>query len=142
MKFEILLDTSINKPQSQVWQVLSDLDKYAEWNPFVKRCESSLAEGEAIIMWVKLLPFILRQKETIRRNDGAGFMEYGIHIPGLLHSTRQHILSADNAQSCHYHSVFRLEGILAPVVGAMLGKQLRKGFSSMTEAVKTRTESL
>ncbi|NRA41407.1 MAG: SRPBCC domain-containing protein [Pseudomonadales bacterium] len=140
MKYEIILQTSIATSPSSVWQVLTELERYPEWNPFVLRCESSLQPGKAIFMWVKLLPFTLKQRETIRHNDGKSFMEYGVHIPGLLYSTRQHKLETDQPASCLYHSIFRLEGLLAPLIGGLLNKRLKHGFSAMTEALKLRCE--
>ena len=92
-------------------------------------------------MHVKLLQaFTLRQKETVRTHIRQEFLEYGIHIPGLLHSTRQHKLSQNDAQSCYYESVFRLQGLLAPLVGLLLGNRLRRGFSAMTEGLKREAE--
>jgi hypothetical protein len=97
--------------------------------------------GEAIIMHVKLIPgMTLRQKETIRDKRRGEFLEYGVKVPGLLKSSRQHILSATGDDACRYDSVFKLEGILAPVIGFLLGKQLRLGFTSMTVSLKQRAQ--
>ena len=35
----------IDAPAEVVWQVLTDLPSYGEWNPFVSRCESTLVPG-------------------------------------------------------------------------------------------------
>ena len=41
-------------PADRVWQVVCDLARYPEWNPFVVRCASSLVVGEPIEMRVRL----------------------------------------------------------------------------------------
>ncbi len=141
MKFEILLTENIDASQSTAWHVISDLDSYANWNPFVVKCQSNLSPGSPIIMHVKVIQaFTMRQKETIRDNREGEFLEYGINIPGLLHSTRQHKLKATSDKTCQYESVFCLKGPLAPIVGFILGKNLRRGFIDMTTGLKLESE--
>ncbi len=42
----------IEAPASVVWRVLTDLDRYAEWNPFCIKCESTLEMGAPVRMTV------------------------------------------------------------------------------------------
>jgi len=144
MKFEILLKEAINADKATVWQVISDTDHYKAWNPFVVKCRSSFEVGSPIIMHVNVFPgFAMRQKETILANRPGEYIEYGIKIPlNILSSSRQHIIKSTSDSSCRYDSIFRLEGLLAPVVGFLLGNRLRKGFIGMTMGIKDRAESL
>ena len=143
MKFEILLKEAIDADKASVWQTINDLSQYPKWNPFVVKCQSSLEIGSPIIMWVKLIPGItLRQKETIFAKRPGEFLEYGINIPLLLKSSRQHIITSTSDSSCRYDSIFRLEGPLAPVVGFFMEKQLRQGFTDMTMSIKEQAQTL
>lgn len=40
----------INAPVDQVWNVLTDFDRFPEWNPVIRRVEGRLAVGEAVRM--------------------------------------------------------------------------------------------
>ena len=40
----------IAAPAAVVWQILTDLDKYGEWNPFCVHCTSTLEMGAAVNM--------------------------------------------------------------------------------------------
>lgn len=141
--FELLQRRRVKASREQIWQVITDTADYPQWNPFVVGCDSSFEVGSAIVMQVKLLgPWPLRQRETIRRNIAGRELEYGIHIPLLLSSSRQHRLTAVGEQACCYDSVFTLRGILAPLVGLLLGPILRRGFEGMTEGLVTRAEKL
>lgn len=45
----------IDAPASVVWDVLVDLPKYGEWNPFCVKCESTLEMGAAVNMTIASL---------------------------------------------------------------------------------------
>ena len=85
----------------------------------------------------------MRQVETVRENRQLEFLEYGIELPfGLLRSTRQHILTPLPEGNCAYQSVFSLKGPLAIFPKLLLGKNLLRGFTEMTDAIKARAEHL
>lgn len=141
--FSIILQEEINAPADLLWQVITDTTQYPKWNPFVTACESSFDVGSPIIMHVQLTPrFNLKQKETIQANINGEHLAYGVNIPGLLNSSRRHIIRPIDSQRCHYESYFRLQGILAPVVRFFMAKHLQKGFSAMTSSLVAQTEML
>ncbi|MDB5393326.1 MAG: hypothetical protein JWM91_832 [Rhodospirillales bacterium] len=45
----------IDAPASVVWEVLVDLPKYGEWNPFCVKCESTLEMGAPVNMTIASL---------------------------------------------------------------------------------------
>jgi len=131
-------------PARLVWQVIVDLDRYPEWNPFVLACRSTLAVGAPIDMRVRLLPFAMMQRETIFEHLPGERLCYGLRggFGGGVASQRCHVVRAAGDAMTEYESRFALGGRLAPVVRALLGKRLERGFSSMTEALVHRAESL
>ena len=52
-------EIEIDAPVERVWQILTDVDRYGDWNPFTPRVETSLAIGDPIHLHVRL-----RGKET------------------------------------------------------------------------------
>jgi hypothetical protein len=134
----------IAAPPATVWAVLTDLDRYPEWNPFVVACRSTLQPGSPIVMRVRVFPgFAQPQTETIVAHDPGRFLSYGVGpmALGILTSRRSHAVTPLGADRTRYESRFALDGWLAPVVQAVLGRRLEAGFAAMTAAIKARAES-
>lgn len=145
MAFVIDESVEIDAPADVVWQVLTDFDSYGEWNPFVSRCHSTLEPGDPIDMRVRLVgskPF--PQREYIRNHTPG--VEFGYRMKpvpgGLLHSLRTHTVTPLDGGRCRYRSHFELAGRLQPVVTALLGGALRRGFGAMTAAVGPRATTI
>jgi hypothetical protein len=135
----------IEAPAERVWQVICDLDRYPEWNPFVVACRSSLAVGEPIEMRVRVLPwFSQSQREQVFVHLPGRRLCYGLprRPLGALASRRCHELEPLSASRCRYLSRFELSGWLAPLVRALLGARLRTGFAAMSAALCARAEAL
>jgi hypothetical protein len=62
--------------------------------------------------------------------------------PGALHSLRSHTVTPLGDDRTRYESHFELGGWLHPVVVALLGKNLRRGFGGMTDGIRKQAESL
>ncbi|MEO6029318.1 MAG: SRPBCC domain-containing protein [Candidatus Binatia bacterium] len=143
MKIDHTLE--IAAPAATVWSVITDLDRYPEWNPFVIACRSTLEPGRPIDMRVRVFPgFAQPQRETIFEHVPGRFLSYGVApMPlGMLASTRSHEVTALGADRTRYDSRFELRGWLAPVVKALLGGRLAGGFAAMSAGIKTRAEML
>jgi len=142
----ILSETlEIEAPVSLVWEVIADLSRYPEWNPFVVAARSSLEVGEPIAMRVRLFPFLAQpQRETVLECLRQQRLCYGVTgVPlNALHSVRYHELWPDGPERTRYRSHFELDGWLAPLTRALLGRRLERGFGAATRALKERAESL
>ena len=128
-----------------VWDVLTDLSSYGEWNPFVIEAASTLVVGEPIDMRVRVLSFMAqRQRETIDSHDPGRRYCYGLAKDrlGALYSHRCHEVAPTGPASCRYDSSFELAGWLSPLVSGLLGRSLRRGFGEMSAAVQIRAEGL
>ncbi|MFG1795647.1 SRPBCC family protein [Nocardia sp. NPDC049149] len=143
MAFVIDLTVDIDAPTDVVWQVITDLPRYGEWNPFVSECRSTLVPGEPIDMVVHLGPKPRRQREWMVSNIEGRELSYAMKaVPlGTLHSLRSHTLTPLDGERTRYASHFELAGWLHPVVVALLGKAMQKGFAGMTEGVQRQAES-
>ena len=141
---KIIYTREIDAPIDTVWDVIINTQHYPEWNSFVVACESSFEVGAPIKMKVKLFPFFAQsQVEKILQNKKGELLEYGIKQPrNLLQSSRQHKLTALDANKTHYESYFILQGTLAPMLGVLLGARLRAGFLAMTDGIVSRANFL
>ncbi|MGK8556199.1 SRPBCC family protein [Nocardia gipuzkoensis] len=145
MAFVIDLAVDIDASAELVWQVITDFPRYGEWNPFVSECRSSLVPGEPIDMLVNISGASPRkQREWIRSHTPGRELSYAMKpVPqGALHSLRSHTVTSLSDDRTRYESHFELGGWLHPVVVALLGKNLRRGFEGMTEGIRKQAESL
>lgn len=142
---EIDESLDVRAPANLLWEVITDLDRYGEWNPFVVACSSSLREGDPIDMKVQIFEsFVQPQRETILEHVPGERLTYGLApMPlGALESRRSHQVSGGGADGSRYRSHFVLDGWLSPVTQILLGPRLDKGFRAMTRALVSRAELL
>jgi hypothetical protein len=134
----------IDAPAQTVWEVVTHLDRYPEWNPFVIACSSTLTVGDPIRMRVRVLPGLAQpQTERILEHEPGRRLAYGIPASalGALTSRRSHQVTALTPERTEYVSRFALDGWLAPLVSLLLGRRLAAGFEAMSLALQARAES-
>ncbi|QTX03771.1 SRPBCC domain-containing protein [Agromyces archimandritae] len=141
----IVETVDIDAAPEAVWRVLTEFGEYASWNPFIVACASTLVPGDPIDMHVRLGPGEPReQREWITSYAaGAGFAYSMKPIPfGALRSHRSHEIVPLGDGRSRYTSRFEVHGWLAPLVVAMQGAALRRGFAGMTDGLRRRAETL
>ncbi len=136
---EIVIDASTEK----VWDILTDLDAYADWNPFAQRASGEVEEGRRLNIYLKppngmgatIKPIIKKAKR------GEEFAWVGrFPIPGLFEGEHYFRLEPDNGDGTRLVHGERFRGILVPVMGGIISKAL-EGFVEMNVALKARAES-
>jgi len=135
----------VEAPAERVWQVICDLPRYSEWNPFVVRCASTLVVGDPIDMRVRVLPFWAQpQRERVLEHRPGRRLCYEIEaLPlGALASRRCHDVTPLGDSRSRYVSRFELSGWLSPWIARLLGGRLRAGFSAMSAALCARAQAL
>lgn len=139
----IAAEIVIDAPPERVWSVLSDTSAYPEWNPFMRRIDGELAEGERIA--VRLEPpggpkttFRPRVLEVLpgRRMRWLG----RLLVPGLFDG--EHVLEIEPVDPSHarFRQSETFRGVLVPFTGRLLDSTLA-GFGQMNDALKRRAES-
>lgn len=144
MAFVIEHQFEIDAPASLVWQVLTDFPRYAEWNPFLPACSSTLQAGDPIDLHVKLGARPQLQREWIIEHRPGRRFAYRMKPAPLsaLSSQRSHDVEALGGTRTRYRSYFHLKGWLMPLVRALLGRRLETGFAQMSEGLKQQVEKL
>jgi len=140
---ELRTEIEIKAPIRRVWEVLTDFDRYPEWNPFVREISGDLRRGARLR--VHLAPpgrSGMRFKPVVRDVEpGKTFRWLGhLLMPRLFDG--EHIFELeplDNNSVCFVQrEVFR--GMLVGLFRHMLDTDTRYGFNAMNEALKKRAE--
>jgi len=140
--FALRQSVVIAAPTEVVWDVICDLSRYGEWNPFVVAAQSTLQVDDPIVMRVRIFDaFKQSQRETIFEHIPQERLCYGLR-GRAIRSHRCHLLRPLDDDRCEYTSDFELAGPLSHLTRALLGSRLERGFREMTDALALRAEAL
>jgi hypothetical protein len=141
---DIAATIDIDAPRERVWSILVDIARYPEWNPFTKRIEATLKIGDPVILHVQMKPGqqTMRQPEKMTsyvEGEELGWGTTMVH-PAVLKANRIQKLIDLGGGRTRYESVDRFEGAIVPLVMALYGKHVQRGFDETANALKARAE--
>lgn len=133
----------IEAPADRVWEILVDVERYGEWNPFTTRVDTSLEVGSPVDLYVTLGPFKLKQPELIQDVVPPSLLAWGMVMCArwLLITRREQRLEPLSDTRCRYTTTDTLAGVLTPLVVVLFGGLIRRGFNEMAMALKERAEA-
>jgi hypothetical protein len=141
---EVSAGAEIAAPIGRVWQILTDLERYPEWNPFTTRVESTLCVGDPVRLHVAM-PGRSRSVRTEWVNvfEPEDCIAWGMHMlhPALLNANRYQELTDLGNGRTRYYTVDRFSGLLVPVMMAAYAEPMRRGFESVARSLKARAEN-
>jgi hypothetical protein len=133
----------IDAPVSTVWELITGLDNYAEWNPFVVMGKGPIRLGEKIT--VRAQPTGTTGKTfhpvITKLDPGKELRWLGYFlVPGLVNGEHIHILEPLGENRTRYIHDDEFSGMLIPFVWTRLEAVTRKGFEKMNRALKNQAE--
>ena len=133
----------IGAPIELVWDVLTDVARYGEWNPFTQCEGADLKVGSPIHLDVTLGLYRRKQTEWISAVEPPNLLSWSMRIgaPFLLDSLREQRLTALSGTRCAYCSTDALTGLLTPLVVVSFASIVRRGFNDVGAALKRRAEA-
>jgi hypothetical protein len=143
MAKQLHADIDIQASPDRVWEVLTDLDAYSRWNPFIVEAAGQAATGRRLRLRMRLpgrRPMSFRP-EVLEAEPGRRLRWLGrVLVPGLFdgeHSFTIRPLGPDRVRLVQ-HEEFR--GLLAPLLLRFIAKPTLAGFQAMNQALKERAE--
>jgi hypothetical protein len=142
---KIRTEVIIQADSDEVWSVLTQFEKYIEWNPFIH------ITGDPGLGNVLENKMFLDENEkaqiftpTITHwEDGKRFAWLGsLFIPGIFdgeHYFEVHQLTASRVKVIQGEN---FSGLLSSLVFWMIGKKTKSAFTRMNSALKLRAESI
>ena len=142
MSKTLTTEIDIAAAPQQVWQVLSDLSAYGEWNPFIVQATGRAVVGDRLTL--RMQPASGKER-TLRptvteARDGELLRWVGhLAVPGLMAVEHTFSLKAAGSGTRLVQSEdFR--GVLVPLVARTLERGTLPAFRRMNEALKRRVE--
>ena len=137
---ELRTEIEINAPPERVWNILTDTDKFSEWNPFIRSVKGKLAQGESIEVVLGEEKTMTFRPTILELTPNRTFRWLGkMFVGGLFDG--EHIFEIEPLDTNRVRFVQRekFNGILIPVFNF---DSTQRGFDAMNLALKQRAENM
>ena len=139
----ILTAVDIDAPADAIWSVLVDFKTYPEWNPFIRRLVGEAKVGARLEVTAQpegRKPMTFKPTVLVAR-PGRELRWLGrVLMPGIFDGEHAFMIEPQ-AKGCRLRHEETFNGLLVPMVGAMLGDTARS-FANLNDALKQRVEKL
>jgi len=142
MGHQLLTEIDIEASPEVVWGILTDLERYADWNPFIVSSSGNVKVGERLTNRLqppggKAITF----RPTITVVESGHVFEWlgRLGFPGIFDGRHRFQLEATSNGTRLVHSE-HLGGVLVPFMRKSLDTQTLQGFEAMNGALKKRAE--
>jgi hypothetical protein len=143
MRTELRHEIEIDAPADAVWQVVSDTDRYSEWNPFIRRLRGDLREGATLE--VEIAPpggrSMTFEPTVLAATPERELRWLGrVLVPGLFDGEHRFQLEPLPGGRTRFTQSERFSGLLVRLLGRALART-GVGFEQMNEALKAEVEA-
>ena len=132
----------IKASRHDTWKVLTDFDKYPQWNPFVKKIGGDVKPGKVIQVQIQpedgdsmdFEPTVLRYEDNLVLE-----WEGRLLMPGIFTGKHTFVLEEIGPNETRLIQKEEFQGILVPFFNF---DGTEAGFNSMNQELKKRAENL
>lgn len=139
---QIRTQIPVDASAEAVWNVLTDLEAFPQWNPFITRASGELREGGSLEIYMeppggKVMGFKTRLM-AVEPNRELRWV--GVFLHKTLFTGQHYFLiePRGEGQVTFVHGEL-FGGLMVPFLGGMLRK-VEQGFEEMNRALKTKVE--
>lgn len=140
----LVTEVDIDASKEEVWTVLTDLDGYRDWNPFITEAKGHVAVGESLelLMGSEDERQVTMKPTVISVRPGQTFEWLGhVGVKGIFDGRHRFDVVPRDGGTRMVHSE-EFTGVLVPALSAMLDGRTKAGFEAMNAAIKDRVESM
>lgn len=138
----ICTTVDIEASPGDVWGILSDVEEYHKWNPFITRIRGKLQAGEKLDVSMKVASFMFYFKPLLLNAETNKEMRWKGHflIKGLFDG--EHLFRIEEMEdgNVHFINCEKFTGVLVPLFMYLIKKDTKNGFTAMNEQLKNITE--
>ncbi len=140
------LDASIEieAPAERVWQVVADLSRYPEWNPFIIRAAGEFRPGARLDITIEApgLRTVRFRPRVLDLDDGRLVRWKGRwYVPGLFDGRHALVVEPLGDGRSRFTTHEEVSGVLLPFLGKAM-RASQDGFELLCRAVNRRAEEL
>ena len=134
---------TINAPAERVWAVLTNLERYPDWNPFTFQVLGTLETGRPVELHVRMgKRGDTVSTETVQAIEPGRMLSWGMTMgmAVFLKARRDQQLQRIDDHTCSYQTWDAFSGLLTPIVVALYGRDIQQGFNAVADALKRYCE--
>ncbi len=143
MPLKIEHQLGVKAPASVVWEIIHDLERWADWNPLYTQASGVIRIGERLTLTLALPGQPPRELEAIVIDwtpDEAIHWKTS-HVRGLVRTVRYLEIEAKSETGCIFSNGEIFQGLLGPRVARQMRPSLKQGFAALGEAVRDLAEA-
>lgn len=140
---KICTDITIEAPITDVWDMLTDFEKYEKWNPFIKCIKGTFELGSKLEVYLQppgmkgtSMSPVLSKIEPVNEFRWMG----NLWIKGIFDGEHAFRLEELENERTRLIQCERFRGILAPLILHLIGDKTREGFQRMNSSLKNECE--
>ena len=145
MRHVLHTEVEIAAPVDAVWETLTDLASYPDWNPFIVSAEGRVDEGERLTNRLqppggKAITF----RPVVTVVEPAATLEWlgRLGLPGIFDGRHRFDLAPSPNGGTVVVQSEQFHGVLVRLLRRSLDTQTRSGFVAMNDALKERVEAV
>ena len=134
----------VDASDEQVWTVLVDFERYADWNPSVPSISGELREGSTVSLTLVMpgrpnlnVKAALQEVTPNRRLTWRGHLG----ADRLFTGYREFALEPLAENRVRVTHIEDLQGWIAPVFEALMGRSVQRHHDTFNESLKSRAEA-
>ena len=139
---ELRTEIDIQASPERVWQILTDLAKYPEWNPSINHAIGKAEVSETVDIDFQPDSKGLKLHCTVVKAEPNRELcwKYHVILPGLFRGEHSFIIEPTGANQVHFIDREVFDGLLVPLQAKAIDTDSRRGFEEMDRALKARAE--
>lgn len=139
----IAADIIIEAKPETIWNILTDFNAYADWNPFIVSSSGKAAQGTRITNKMKQGEKIYTFRPKLTIVDHNKKLEWlgRLILPGIFDGRHSFVLENLGDGRVRLTQGEQFSGIFSGMIMKKIGAQTLQGFRAMNEALKARAEA-
>lgn len=140
---ELRTEIEIQATPEKVWQILTDLSRYPEWNPFISPAIGKTEVGEMVDITVPsgAKKMILHCKVIKAEPNRELCWKYHVLLPGLFGGEHSFTIEPTEANRVRFIDREIFSGLLVPLQAKDIDTKSKRGFEAMDQVLKARAEA-
>jgi hypothetical protein len=132
----------IAAPAAAVWQILTDTDRYEDWNPFMPRLSGRLAPGQRLTLTVRPGTRTMTFRPTVLAVENGGLIRWRgrLGVPGVFDGVHELRLEPLPDGGTRFVQRETFTGLLVPLMPRVVD-DTATGFAAMNLALRNRAVS-
>ena len=139
---ELRTEIEIQASPEKVWQILTDLAKYPEWNPLITRAIGKATVGARVDITVPSgsKEMILHCTVAKAEPNRELCWKYHVILPNLFRGEHSFIVEPMGTNRVRFVDREIFNGLLVPLQAKDIDTNSKRGFEEMDKALKARAE--